>query len=297
MRQIGEINGRGRADRFLNFLAAQGIPAEALDEKDGRLSIWVINEDHLVEAEQHFVSFKVSPDAAVFNAPPQSKTKPKLKASAKRSRYIDVRSEIFGRNALTFSSVTVLLITASVLLTLLSSTPSGAALKPLLYYSEFMGNNFGEIRDGQIWRLVTPIFLHAGFIHLLFNMLWVYQLGGAIEVNEGRFYLLGFTVVFAAIVNTAQYIVSGPAFLGFSGVAYAYLGYVWMMSRYQPATRYSISRDTVVMMVVWIVVCYTGLLGPVANTEHVAGFVSGTAFGFLRSGYFMTVIRRSRFKR
>ncbi len=299
MRQVGDINGRARAERFLNFLAAQGIHAEAREDEGGgdRQSIWVIDEDQLGEAEQHFVSFKVSPDAAVFDAAPQVK-KPKAepKTAAGRSRFIDVRTEVFGRNKLGWTSVTMILIVASVALTLLSGTPRGMELKRLFYFSEYLGMDFPEIRDGQVWRLVTPIFLHSGFIHLLFNMLWVHQLGGAIEANEGKVYLLGFTVLFAALVDTAQYIVSGPAFLGFSGVTYAYLGYVWMMSRYQPASRYFIARDTVIMMVIWIAVCYTGLLGPIANTQHVVGFLSGTAFGFLRSGYVMTMIRRNRYK-
>lgn len=299
MRQVGDITGRARAERFLNFLAAQGIQAEAREDEGGgdRQTIWVIDEDQLAEAEQHFVSFKVSPDAAVFNAAPAAKPKAPPKAEGGRSRYIDVRTEVFGRNKLGWTSVTMILIIASVALTIFSGTPRGLELKRLLYFSEYMSLDFPEIRDGQVWRLVTPIFLHSGFIHLLFNMLWVYQLGGAIEANEGKLYLLAFTVVFAALVDTAQYLVSGPAFLGFSGVTYAYLGYVWMMSRYQPASRYFISRDTVIMMVIWIGVCYTGLLGPIANTQHVVGFLSGTLFGWLRSGYFLTLIRRRRYKK
>lgn len=298
MRQVGEINGRARAERFLNFLAAQGIQAEAREEDEGgeRQSIWVIDEDQLAEAEQHFVSYKVSPDAQVFDASPQPKAKAAPRGEAGRSRYIDVRTEVFGRNALSWTSVTMIMIVLSVGLTILSGTPRGLELKRLLYYSEYMSFDFPEIRDWQLWRLVTPIFLHSGFIHLLFNMLWVWQLGGAIEQNEGKIYLVAFTVVFAAFVNTAQYLVSGPAFLGFSGVTYAYLGYVWMMTKYQAGSRYFVARDTVVMMVIWIGVCYTGLLGPIANTQHVAGFLSGTAFGFLRSGYVITLIRRKKYK-
>jgi GlpG protein len=298
MRQVGDINGRARAERFLNFLAAQGIAAEAReDEDDGeRMTIWVIDEDHLAAAEEHYVSFKVSPDAAVFDAAPAPKPKAEAKADAGRNRFIDVRSEVFGRNVLGMTSVTVILITASVLLTLLSGTPRGMELKRLLYYSEYLGMTWPEIRDGEVWRLVTPIFLHSGFIHLIFNMLWLYQLGGAIEQNEGKLYLLGFTFGFAALVDTAQYVVSGPAFVGFSGVTYSYLGYVWMMSRYQAGSRYYIARETVIMMVIWIAICYTGLLGPIANTQHVVGFLAGTAFGWLRSGYALTLIRRKRYK-
>lgn len=298
MRQVGDINGKARAERFVNFLAAQGIQAEAREEDGdaGRLTIWVIDEDQLADAEQHFVSFKVSPDAQVFDAAPAPKPQREAKADAGRNRYIDVRTEVFGRAKLGWTSVTVIMIIASVTLTIFSGTPRGLELKRLLYFSEYMSLDFPEIRDGEVWRLVTPIFLHGGFLHLLFNMYWVYTLGGMIEQIEGRIYLIAFTILFAAFVDTAQYLVSGPAFLGFSGVTYAYSGYVWMMSRYQAGTRYFIARETVIILVAWIAVCYTGLLGPVANTQHVVGFLSGTAFGWLRSGYFLTILRRRKYK-
>ncbi len=296
MRQVGEISGQARAGRFINFLHAQGIKAEAREDEGERSTIWVIDEDQLTEAEQHFVSFKVSPDAAVFDAEPAPRAVPPPAKAKGRGRYIDVRTEVFGRPKLALTSVTVILIGVSIVLTVLSGTPRGMDVTRLLYFSEYMGRDFPEIMDGQVWRLVTPIFLHANFIHILFNMMWLYRLGGAIETNEGKLYLVAFTFVAAAISNSCQYLMDGPSFLGFSGVIYAYVGYTWMLSKFQPGTRYLMTRDTVIMMVVWMFVCMSGFLGPVANTAHVAGMVAGTAFGFLRSGYVNTILRRRRYR-
>ena len=133
-------------------------------------------------------------------------------------------------------------------------------------------------------------------LHLFFNMLWLYQLGGAIETNEGSRYTLIFVLITAVLVDTAQYFAGGGRFLGMSGVVYALFGYIWMMSRYQAGTRYALAQQTVVMMLVWLVLCMTGLLGPVANTEHIAGLVVGVAWGFLRSGQVGTMSRKRKWK-
>jgi membrane associated rhomboid family serine protease len=297
MRQVGDRLARPRAERFVAFLAAQGIEAETRDDGDDRASVWVIDEDRLPAADEHFRAYKVAPDAKVFDAPaPAPRRGSARPTAARRSRYIDVRTEVFGRGRLSKMPVTLFLIMASVALTLVSGLPGAMRVVRALYYSEYYGRDFPEISAGEVWRLVTPIFLHGGVLHLLFNMLWLYQLGGAIETNEGSLYLAAFTVGAAAIVDTLQYLVSGPLFLGMSGIVYAFLGYIWMMARYKAGTRYFVARETVIIMLFWIVICFTPLMQGVANTEHVAGLLLGVAFGFLRSGYLLTLLRRRRYR-
>ena len=109
-------------------------------------------------------------------------------------------------------------------MTLLANLPAFAPLTAKLYFSEYLGTSFPEIRAGQVWRLVTPIFLHAGVLHLVFNMLWLYQLGGQIEAQESSGYFAVMVLVLAVICNTGQYVVSGPLFIGMSGVVYGLLG-------------------------------------------------------------------------
>jgi GlpG protein len=159
-----------------------------------------------------------------------------------------------------------------------------------------MGRGFSEILSGEVWRLVTPIFLHGNGLHLGFNMLWLYQLGRQIELFQGSRLLFLQVVLFAVICNTSQYLVSGPAFLGMSGVVYGLLGYIWMMARYDIKHRYELNSQTIMIMVIWMVICLVGIIPNVANTQHVMGFISGTLWGFFASGGIKQELRRRKFR-
>ena len=82
-----------------------------------------------------------------------------------------------------------------------------------------------EVRHGEIWRLFTPILMHGDFLHIFFNMLWLRDLGSMIEGRQGTWLFALQVLVFALISNMVQYILSGPSFLGMSGVVYGLFGY------------------------------------------------------------------------
>lgn len=133
----------------------------------------------------------------------------------------------------------------------------------------------------QPWRLFTPMLLHFSILHILFNMLWWCDLGRVIERFQSSWQLLGITLLVGAIANIAQFLDSGPAFGGLSGVVYGLLGYLWLYGKVNPGAGYQIRREIVVLMLVWLVVCYVGLGGIVANAAHLAGLVSGAVLGIL----------------
>ncbi len=149
-----------------------------------------------------------------------------------------------------------------------------------------------QILAGQVWRLVTPIFLHFGPFHLLFNMVFLHLLGGMIEERRGpwRYLLLG--LVCAVLSNAAQYGLSAIAwengrvalqmpalFGGMSGVLYGLFGYVWMKGRYEPALGLALSPRLVFWMIAWLFLCMTGVFGPIANIAHVTGLIVGVVIG------------------
>jgi len=92
-------------------------------------------------------------------------------------------------------------------------------------------------------------------------------------------FLLVFVAVSSALSNLGQYFHSGPAFLGMSGVVYALAGYIWMRGKYNPSSGLYLSRQNVVILIIWLFVCYTGMVGPVANAAHAVGLVVGMLWG------------------
>ena len=137
----------------------------------------------------------------------------------------------------------------------------------------------------QYWRLVTPIFLHFSWLHLVFNTLWLFEFGKRIEKYSASVFPL--LVLFSAVIsNVSQYIFSvdqGALFGGFSGVIYALLGFCWVVERMK-VCQYDIVPGIYGFMLIWLIICLTGALeligfGKIANAAHIAGLLSGGFFG------------------
>ncbi len=175
------------------------------------------------------------------------------------------------------------LIVALIALSVVASLPTLGSvenvLTPLLIASPG-SQGFTDVLHGEVWRLVTPILVHFGVLHILFNMMWLWDLGGSLERLRGAAFVGLFVVTAAIASNVAQYAIAGnPYFGGMSGVVYAMLGYVWMRGRRDPAFGIALQSGTVMMMLAWYVLCWTGLLGPIANWAHTAGLLLGVAWG------------------
>lgn len=142
---------------------------------------------------------------------------------------------------------------------------------------------------GQWWRLLTPIFVHFGFLHLAMNAMWYWELGRRIEYRQGALMLLGLTLVFGVASNLAQYSFGGPGiFGGLSGVLYGLLGHCWLYQKLAPDESYRLPPGVVVLMLAWLVICLTGVIEVVsfgalaiANAAHVGGLVAGCLTGII----------------
>ena len=141
------------------------------------------------------------------------------------------------------------------------------------------GMNLSELWHGEVWRLWTPMLLHAGMLHLLFNMYWLYVLGSAIEIRMGTRVLAGLVLATQLAATFGQLAINEPVFVGFSGAVYGLFGYIWMKARYDPGAGLFLDSRTVFLMMAWLFLC-TRFVESVANGAHVGGLIAGIALGY-----------------
>ncbi len=298
MRRVGELQDENQARTFHDVLVSRGIGNNAEQDDDGTFSIWVHDDDQIAEAARLFVLFRTSPDAPEFrDATAAAKViRAQLVKSEKRRRST-VADEVrvgYERNFAGGGMITILLVVLTVAITVyagfMRSPSADRAMIDRLHISQVpfthatpdLPSHFlPEVRAGEVWRLITPIFLHGDFMHIIFNMMWLAQFGKFIESRFGGAKLLALVMAIGVGSNLVQYVsAEHPYFGGMSGVNYGLFGFLWMKGKFGRDQNWQMHPQTVQLMLMWMVLCFTGLLGPIANGAHVGGLVIGALLGF-----------------
>jgi GlpG protein len=311
MRHLASLPDAVQAANFGDYLTAHGIP-NSRDEAGGKWVIWVEREDQIDQAREELQKFQQEPgadryqnasrSARAFEAAQEQLTR-RLAKNFVNVRLQHAKGESTDQRAY---PATIVLIAIALLVALISNLGSdqsridGFFFLPanVPYYgaSWHLIRDFGMhtwlqllwtqteiLRQGQIWRLITPIFIHFGVYHLIFDMWWLWDLGKMIERRKGTVFFIILVVVSAVISNTSQFVWSDANFGGMSGVVYALFGYAWMKGVLQPQQRIGVQRQVVWIMLGWLVLCMAGVLdqlfGGVANAAHLFGLIVGVIFG------------------
>jgi len=155
------------------------------------------------------------------------------------------------------------------------------------------GTLFGKIRQGEFWRLFTPVLLHGGLLHILFNMAWLFILGRQIEDRVGKWRYLFLSIIIGIIANIIQYLSSGPIFLGYSGIITGMVGFIWMRQRQAPWEGYPLQRPVITFITVFVAIMFAleivsmalqffhvpQIYPNIANAAHIAGGLCGIVLG------------------
>jgi GlpG protein len=294
MRAIGTLQPEASARTFSDYLYVQGIDNHFEPEENGAWTIWVHAEDQLDQAKEMLGTFRTNPSDSRYLT--EAKGADGLREERERAeqayaaRVKDRRTLVRGLAGFGFGRVTLALIIICAAVFLLSGSGRNTSVVAPLLISEYAPEGSGflerlgsmvEVRHGQVWRLLTPVLIHFGVLHILFNMLWLRDLGSMIESRFGPRYLISFIVAVALFSNVAQYVVKGPIFGGMSGVVYGLFGFIWIRGRTDPNSGLFLHPTTVTMMIIWFFLCFTGLVGNIANIVHTTGLGIGMFWGWL----------------
>jgi len=322
MRQLTTLQDEAAARRFAAWLVTQKIEAHAEQEKEG-FSIWVRDEDRLPAAKGHLATFLEAPNDARYQGAEQQADKLVRDEQEKRERAaknVKDMSRQWGRGGVAAPKncpLVIAMILASILVGVL--TGFGDSNHALIGFLQFNGGAaLGEVNDngdlmvpilpvwqhvqmGQVWRLVTPIFIHFGVFHLVFNMMWLYDFGGQLENRLNSLKFLAIVLAVAALSCIAQVVVASwwegtqmfptvGSFGGMSGVNYGLFGFLYIRTQ-RFDDRYVLHPTTITLMFIWLFLCmawnqipreWVGKgLGHVANAAHVGGLLVGMGLAYL----------------
>jgi GlpG protein len=292
---------------MLNVLVASHLPA-VLDEEDGVSVLWIQDDDDRPKAKELLAEFLANPNAPQFVEAERQARKvadEAIAAAAERKRkVIDLRDRWNGVWYKTHPATVVMVVIS--LLVVAATTKfqdqrgwdlcndEESAFRSALFIQEpAVTLNIGgvilqlpgktdaiaTIKSGQVWRFITPIFLHFSVLHIFCNMSMFRDLGFAIEFVRGtrRFVLM--VLLIAVVSNLAQLYWSGPNFGGMSGVVYGLIGYMWMKGKYQPELGLGLTPNQIVFSILFLLLCMGGAFGPIANAAHLVGLLTGMALG------------------
>lgn len=294
MRQIGHLENEAAAKTFGDFLYVQGIQNQLEHEPNDGWTVWIHDEEHLTRAKELLAEFRAAPnDTKYFSHKEQAD---KLRSAEQKSQ-VDYEKRLKSRRhlfrpmtAYGFGPLTFVLIAISVIVFIkMNLGDDGNELervhslfiKDFFTLGAFQSKDLPEVRSGEIWRLLTPIFIHFNFLHIVFNMIWLRDLGSMIEGRQSSFMLALLVVAIGVCSNLGEFLVMQPVFGGMSGVVYGLLGYIWIRGKFDPGSGLFLHPSTVWMMIVWFFLCWSGLMGHIANVAHTVGLFMGVAWGWL----------------
>ncbi len=299
MRQIGTLSEEDAARILADHLLTLGVTTQLRKENAG-WGVWVLDEDRIPKALAELEAFRGDPTNARFQAAPRTAETIRRDADRRdqefRKNFRNV-SDAWSGPQLRRRPLTFALIVASAAVFLLMSLPGWKprvehALAFSVDHLERIDGNLvlrpGGVEDivhGEVWRLVTPIFLHFNILHLLFNMWALAALGSIIEYRRGTLTLALLVLLSAVVSNLGEYLYDmnsfgpTPLFGGMSGVVYALFGYIWMKGQNEPEQGMILHPSTIQTMLFWLVLCMMGFVGNVANAAHVVGVAVGIVCG------------------
>ncbi len=168
--------------------------------------------------------------------------------------------------------ITKILIAISIILFVLT-TLNGGLYDPNVLY------NYGSvyapsIRAGQIYRLLTGTFLHAGFMHILCNMYALYIIGSQIETFIGKWKYLTVYLISAISGSLMSVIFTDAQSVGASGAIFGLLGCLLYFGYHHRLYLGNVLKSQIIPVII-LNLALGFLIPDIDNAAHIGGLVGG----------------------
>lgn len=318
MRKVISGLDQTAAERLFDFLFTEGIGCQLETSSEGKCDLWVRDEDKLELAKSHLTHFLADPSDPKFDVSQkaQAMRREQEKAVKEQLRLQKKLESTSGKvpGVGSGASMTVIVIILCISLSLLTSfgdvnrrriEQTGEIPLSLQVYNSMTllpvinrpddSTPMSFILKGQVWRLITPIFLHASMMHLLFNCLFIYTFGRLIEFFYGPIFVLGLFLGGGILGVLAQaygpsWMGASPDVIGASGGALALFSFAWLRPYREPMTPFRVSTFNVMFVLgfVFISMLPNAPVSNVANLAHLGGLV----FGAIAAAGILDFLRR-----
>lgn len=150
-----------------------------------------------------------------------------------------------------------------------------------VYPGTIMALNKYSPQPNQWFRFILPIFLHAGIIHIGFNMLLQMTLAREMEISIGplRFFLVYMASGIFGFVLGGNFAATGIASTGASGALFGIIALNLLDLLYTWGERKSPWKDFAFIMLDVVISFVLGLLPGLDNFSHIGGFFMGLVLG------------------
>lgn len=147
------------------------------------------------------------------------------------------------------------------------------------FFETFSGINL-YIMEGELWRLITPTFMHSGFSHMLFNTFSLIIFGPALErmIGSGRFLVV--YLISGFIANLATLLLEPLTYthVGSSGAIFGLFGYYIAIIIFQKK-RISKESSQIILILCAVSLIMTFLQPNINITAHLFGLLGGFLMG------------------
>ncbi|UUY48764.1 rhomboid family intramembrane serine protease [Streptomyces yangpuensis] len=146
-------------------------------------------------------------------------------------------------------------------------------------YLEYLGGPVHGVAGGEYHRLLTSVFLHTEWWHIISNMIALWVIGGPLEAALGRTRYLAVYLLSGLGASVFVYLLADPGVrtVGASGAIFGLLGATVVLAR---RLRYEM-RPVIIMVVLMLVLTFVPLGGVmrVSWQAHVGGLITGALVG------------------